>query len=282
MSHFETPEPISVELELGVTGHVRITATDRTDTHVEVRPSDESDDSDVAIAQQVDVEYASGILRIKGPKVRPFDFSRRTRSVDVTVELPTDSRVSGEVQLGDIHGTGRLGETRLKTGTGDIRVERTGPLRLNTATGHVTVDHAAGDAEIRTASGRVSTGRIDGTAAVKDSNGNIDIDAIAGEARVRSANGDISVDLAEAGIEAKTSNGAVRLGEIVRGSVELATPTGELEIGIAEGTAAWLDVDTGFGHVRNLLDDAARPEDSDETVEVRARTSHGDITIRRA
>jgi hypothetical protein len=33
--------------------------------------------------------------------------------------------------------------------------------------------------------------------------------------------------------------------------------------------------------VHNLLDDTIRPEQSDETVEVRAHTSFGDITIRR-
>ena len=57
---------------------------------------------------------------------------------------------------------------------------------------------------------------------------------------------------------------------------------GDLEIGIAEGTAAWLEVNTGFGHVRNLLKNATRPEETDETVEVRGRTSYGDITIRRS
>jgi hypothetical protein len=34
--------------------------------------------------------------------------------------------------------------------------------------------------------------------------------------------------------------------------------------------------------VRNLLDTASRPGESDETVEVRGRTSYGDITIRRS
>jgi DUF4097 and DUF4098 domain-containing protein YvlB len=98
---------------------------------------------------------------------------------------------------------------------------------------------------------------------------------------VRSANGDISVDRAGAGVEAKTSNGSIRLGEVARGSVELGTAMGDLEIGIAEGTAAWLEVNTRFGQVHNLLDNTTRPEESDETVEVRAHTSFGDITIRR-
>jgi hypothetical protein len=34
--------------------------------------------------------------------------------------------------------------------------------------------------------------------------------------------------------------------------------------------------------VRNQLENATRPEETDETVEVRGRTSYGDIIIRRS
>ncbi|WP_158888652.1 DUF4097 family beta strand repeat-containing protein [Amycolatopsis anabasis] len=282
MPTFDTPEPIVVTLELGVAGQVRLTASDRADTVVEVRPSDDSDDSDVKAAKQVRVEYANGTLHVRGPKVRPFDFSRKTRSVDVSVELPSGSQVSGEVQVGDFRGAGRLGECRVKTSAGNVRLERTGALRLDTAAGHVTVDGVAGNAEIHTGSGKVRVGEIEGTAVVKNSNGDIEIEAVTGDARARSANGDIAIDRAGAGVDAKTANGGIRLGEVVRGSVVLGTAMGGLEIGIAEGTAAWLDVNTSFGHVRNLLDEATRPESADETVEVHGRTSYGDITIRRS
>jgi hypothetical protein len=40
-------------------------------------------------------------------------------------------------------------------------------------------------------------------------------------------------------------------------------------------------VSTQFGRVHNHLDAADGPEPADETVEVRARTSYGDIVIRR-
>jgi hypothetical protein len=114
MPTFETPQPISVTLELGA-GYVRIAASDRTDTVVEVRPSDESDESDVSAAAQVRVDYTNGMLRVTGPKARAFDFSRRTRSVDVSIELPSGSQVSAELQAGDYRCAGRLGECRLKT-----------------------------------------------------------------------------------------------------------------------------------------------------------------------
>jgi DUF4097 and DUF4098 domain-containing protein YvlB len=281
MPSYETPESISVTLELGA-GDVRITASDRTDTVVEVRPSDEADESDVKAAQQIRVDYTDGVLRVTGPKVRPFDFSRKTRSVDVSIELPSGSQVSAEIQLGDFRCAGRLGECRLKTSAGNARLDRTGPLRLDSGAGHLTVDGVAGNAEISTGSGKVRVGEVDGTAVVKSSNGDIMIDAVTGDARVRTANGEISIDRAGAGVEAKTANGGIRLGEVIRGSVVLGTGMGDLEIGIAEGTAAWLEVNTGFGHLRNLLENALRPDQADQTVEVRGRTSYGDITVHRS
>lgn len=281
MPSFETPEAISVTLELGV-GNVRITAGDRTETTVDVRPSDASDESDVQAAERVRVDYANGVLQVTGPKARVFDFSRKTRSVDVSIELPSGSQLSGQVQVGDLNGTGSLGQCRFKTSTGNVQLERTGALRVDTAAGHVTADDVMGDAEIHTGSGKVRVGDVAGSLVVKNSNGDTTIDAVTGDVRVRSANGDITVDRARASVEAKTSNGSIRIGEVARGSVELGTAIGEVEIGIAEGTAAWLEVNTGFGQVHNLLDNATRPEDSDETVEVRAHTSLGGITIRRS
>lgn len=281
MPRFETPQPISVALELAV-GTVRIAASDRADTVVEVRPSDENDDSDVKAAQQVRVDYSNGTLRIVGPKSPAFDFSHKTRSVDVTIDLPSGSQVSSEIQMGDVHSAGRLGDGRFKTSAGNVSVERIGSLRLTTSAGHVTADAIAGNAEISTSSGQIQIGEVDGSAVVKNSNGATEIDSVTGDLRVRSANGDIRIDRAGAGVDLKTANGSIRVGEVVRGSVVVSTAMGDLDIGVAEGTAAWLEMNTSFGHVRNLLDATNQPAASDETVEVRGRTSYGDITIHRA
>jgi DUF4097 and DUF4098 domain-containing protein YvlB len=279
MPNYETPEPISVTLELGV-GNVRIAASDRTDTVVEVRPSDETDESDVQAAQQIRVDYTNGMLQVTGPK-RAFDFSRKTRSVDVSIELPSGSQLSAHMLMGDLRCAGRLGQCRLKT-TGNVWLERTGPLRLHTGAGHVTADGIAGNAEVSTGSGKIQIGEVEGTAVVKNSNGDTTIDAVTGDLRVRNANGAIDVERAGAGVDAKTSNGSIRLGEVARGSVVLGTAMGNLEIGIAAGTAARLEVNTGFGHMRNQLENTTRPDEADETVEVRGRTSYGDITIHRS
>lgn len=282
MPVFETPGPISVAADLGAVREMLITAGDRADTTVDVRPSDQADASDVEAARHVRVDLSDGVLRIEGPKVRAFDFSRRTRSVDVTVELPSGSTVSAVIQVGDFHLAGLLGECRLKTGAGNVRLQQTGALRCDTGAGHVTAGGVEGDAEIHTGTGKVRVGEVEGSAAIRSSNGDIEIDAVAGAVRARTANGAITIGRAGGAVDAKTSNGSIRLDEVRRGSVELGTAAGDLDIGIADGTAAWLEVNTGHGYVRNLLDTAAGPDGSSETVEVRGRTSYGDITIRRS
>ncbi|MCP2255803.1 DUF4097 and DUF4098 domain-containing protein YvlB [Prauserella aidingensis] len=279
---FDTPGPVFVMLDLGVARDVHIVASDRADTVVEVAASDPSNESDVEAAGKVRVDQSGDEVRVTGQKPRAFDFSRKTRSADITIELPAGSRVDGRLHMGGVRCEGALGGVKLKTGMGDIRVERSGPAQLGTGAGHVTVDRIDGDGDIRTGSGKVSVGRVEGDAGIKNSNGDTEIDAVAGDLRVRSANGAILVDEAGANVDVRTHNGPIRLGEIARGRVELGTSMGDLDLGIAAGTAAWLDVETTFGQLRNLLDDALGPDESDRTVEVRGRTSTGDVTVRRA
>ena len=88
MPTFDTPEPVSAVLEL-VVGDVRITASDRDDTAVEIRPSDESHEPDVRAAEQTRVEYSAGQLLVKAPRQRSLSLFGKPGSIDVTIGLPT-------------------------------------------------------------------------------------------------------------------------------------------------------------------------------------------------
>ncbi len=282
MPTFETPQPISVTIEL-VVGDTRITASDRSDTVVEVRPRDAAKAADAKTAEQTRVEYAGGRLLVKAPKSwrehSPFSAGG---TVDVTIDLPTGSRIEGGVAMGRFHAEGELGECRLKTSMGDIRLDHTGPLHLHTAYGDVAVDHAVGDADVRTGSGDVRLGEIDGAAVDNNSNGHTRAGDDPGDLGVKAANGDIAVDRARRSVTAKTARGDVRISDVERGVVVLETAVGELEVGIHDGIAAWLDLSSKFGTVRNSLEAGQGPEQSEAVVEVRGQTAVGDILIRRA
>jgi hypothetical protein len=282
METFETPEPISVDVELGV-GDIRIDATDRTDTTVDVRPSDPTKKGHVAAAEQTRVQFANGHLTVSGPKGwRQWLPHRGGESIDVSIALPAGSIVRTEAGVASLRSSGRLGEFRGKAGVGDISLDETGPVELKTGAGDIRIERAADRAEVVTGSGSVRIGRVDGTAVVKNSNGDTWIGEVAGQARVSSANGDISIDVAHRGVSAKSANGAVRLGEIASGDAVAQTAFGAVEIGIRDGVAAWLDLHTGFGHVQNDLEASGAPEPGQDTVEVHASTSYGDISIHRS
>ena len=280
MPTFDTPEPITATIDV-VAGDVRITAAERTTTAISVEPTDTGSDDDRRAAEQTRVEYANGKLLVKAPKLRSWLPRTNGGSVNVTVELPTGSNVHGDAAMADFTCDGPLGECRLKTGLGRVRVDEAGTLSIKTGIGDITVDRATRHADVTSGSGEIRVSELDDSAVVRNSNGDTWVGTARGELRLNAANGSIAVDAAHAGVVAKSANGDVRLGEVVRGTVVLETSLGDLEVGIREGTAAWLDVRASAGRVHNALAAAEAPGESAEKVEVRARTVAGDVVIRR-
>lgn len=283
MPTYDTPEPISVSLEVWI-ADIHITAGDRTDTVVEVRPSNPESKADVTAAEQTRVELVDGRLSVRTPK----DWRRYTplgggrESIDVEIAVPAGSRVEGAAGIADLRSTGRLGELRYKTSAGAIRLDETGPLTVQTGAGDISVEHAEGAAEINTGSGAIEVGGVDGPAKVKNANGNTWIGDVTGELRAKAANGRIAVDRAGSAVQAKTANGDVVIGAVAHGAVVAETAFGRVDIGVAGGVPAWLELNTKFGKVRNELEAAERPEGGEGVLEIRARTSFGDIAVHRA
>ncbi|PRH77392.1 hypothetical protein C6N75_20545 [Streptomyces solincola] len=278
MPSFDTPEAISVAAHVDA-GSIQFTAGERTDTVVEVRPRDPEKDLDVRTAGKTDVTFAGGVLRIRTPKAGLFG---RTGTVDVAVELPAGSRIDVTGAWTQVYGQGRLGEARVKTSAGDVRLDTTGPLRLTASHGSISVDRVGGSAEIATSSGSVRVGLLDGPAVLKNSHGSTTVGTTTGELRVSGASGDITVGRAEDSVTATTAHGALRVEEAAGGTVRLETGYGAIEIGVPEGTAAWLDVQSTAGQVRNALTAGEAPEKSAGSVRIRARTQYGNIDVRRA
>ena len=281
MPTFDTPAPIRATVEL-IVGDLRITATDRTNTVVEVRPSDPDAALDVRAAEQTRVEFGDDGLLIKTPKtLKTLGILRKTGSVDVRIALPTGSQVRAEAAVAAFRTAGALGELKLRTATGDVEVEHAATLTVTTGGGRIIARSVAGDAHATTATGTIRLGTVGGTVTLKNSNGDSWIDSAGGDLRVKAANGDVNAGQARGDVDAATANGSIRVGSVHRGSVSVRTATGELEVGIARGTAAYLDLHTQFGKVLNHLDATGAPEPGEHNVQVRARNSFGDIIVRR-
>ncbi|WP_194917092.1 DUF4097 family beta strand repeat-containing protein [Catenulispora rubra] len=287
-STFSTPTPITVTLDLYV-ADVRIAASDRTDTLVEVRPSDPGKAADVKAAENTHVEYdeATRSLTVvtRKPRNRFVNFSsKRPESIDLLIELPTDSDLRAEAVIGEFQSAGVLGTVALKTEIGGVRLAQTGPVNARSGVGEISVEEVSGAAEVTCGSGIIRLGAVDGVAEVSNSNGKVIVGVVTGAATVRSSNGGVYVERALSDLTATTSNGEVRIGEVVRGKVTATSKNGFVEVGVREGSAAWLDLNAGVGRVHNELDAADEPEAGEpvDKVEIHASTKLGEVSIRRA
>ena len=282
MPSYETPEPIDVQIDLSV-GDIRVLAGSGAQTIVEVVPTNPAKKGDVTAAEQTRVEFAAGRLDIKAPKTwkryTPFNDGG---SVDVRIELPAGSALSGRADMTALQVSGPLGDCRFSSGMGTLQLDAAQSLDLRTGAGDVIVGHAAGALEVSTGTGKIRIDVTDGSAVVKNSNGDCFIGEAGADLRVNTALGDIRVDQARGPVSAKTAKGDVRVSGLTRGSVVVESGMGEPDLGIADGSAAYLDLHTGFGTVRSELDASEAPESRENTVDVRGKTGMGDITVRRS
>ncbi|TRV72009.1 DUF4097 domain-containing protein [Streptomyces sp. 130] len=287
MPTFETSSPISVSLDL-IAADVDVTASDRTDTVVTVRPANDSEASRRA-AEQTTVAYRSGKLTIKTPKPRRSLFSRgrsaeeeRDSTIAVAIEVPAGSDLSGEAALGYLTGRGRLGECRFTSACGNVQLEQTAGLRVEAALGDVNVGRVTGTAEITATQGNLKIDLIEGSARIKNLSGMTALGDVTGELRVTATNGEVSVGRAFGDVTAKNTNGDIYLGEVARGEIVLETSRGSIGVGVPAGVAARLDARSLVGGVYSALEDTDTPDEAAATVQLRTRTVMGEIRIHRA
>ncbi|WP_062645758.1 DUF4097 family beta strand repeat-containing protein [Streptomyces maremycinicus] len=192
MQKFDTSSPIAAVLDIPA-GRIRLIAADRADTTVEVLPADPSKGRDVKAAEEARVEFAGGVLRIEAPvRNRVLGDSG---SIEVTIQLPTDSWVEAKAASAEFRGVGRLGDVVIEGSHGSIKLDETASARLTLMAGDVTVGRLNGPAEISTKKGDI---RI--------------AEAVRGTVMLRTDAGEVSVGAARgvsASLDAGTSYGRV-------------------------------------------------------------------------
>lgn len=282
MPTFATPQPIAITVDL-VLGDVHVIASDRTDTVVDVRPSNPAKDEDVRAAKNTTVDFAAGMLTVKAPRDwKTYALVNHNPSVDMTIEVPTGSHLRGTGSVARFWTSGELGSVALRTSVGDLTLDRTGPVELKTSGGNISIDHASGQATVSTSTGLVRIRSIDGSASIKNSNGDSSVRELTGDLKVNAANGNIAVDRVRGTVTATTANGNIRVTDAISGTLRLETSAGEVEAAIHPGSAAWLDVHAKNGAVQNQLDSADEPGAGEDRVRVHAGNNFGNVIVRKA
>ncbi|MCA6093037.1 DUF4097 domain-containing protein [Streptomyces sp. SCA3-4] len=179
MQKFDTPALISTVLDIPA-GRVQFIAADRVDTTVEVRPVDASKGRDVKAAEQIQVAYADGVLRIEAPAAKNQYFGP-TGSVEVTVQLPAGSCVEAQAASAEIRGVGRLGDVTFEGSHGSVKLDEAASVCLTTHAGDVSVGRLGGPAEISTGKGDIRiTEAVRGTVVLRTQSGDVSVGAAAG------------------------------------------------------------------------------------------------------
>lgn len=283
MPSFPTNGPIRLVVDISV-GDVAIVAGDRRDVVVDVRPRSAARAGDVRAAETTAIEFRVDQLTVRGPKAHAwglFGFGKGD-TISVTVAVPTGSHIDVETLAGTIRVDGRIGDGRFRTGDGAVRLGDAANLEVETGRGEVVARDVAGRLDLVTGGGVVRIGSVAGPATVKNSHGNVEIGSVGADLRINAAHGHIVVGRVDGSLAANTAYGTIRVDAVARGSVQLDTAYGGIEIGVRSGTAAWLDAHTAYGRVRNTLAGGDGRAPNGATAEIFARTAYGDITVRRA
>jgi DUF4097 and DUF4098 domain-containing protein YvlB len=282
MHTFPTPAPIAVTVDIPVRSDIQVVASDRTDTVVTIEPRSASRGLDVRAADQAVVDLSEGRLTVRLQHWRLANWLTDGGAVDVTVEVPIGCSLDLRSGMGDLRCQGEFASAELMSGMGAIRIDHCGPLQAKTGTGDVAVERVTGSAQLSTGTGTLRVGEVEGDAVLRNGNGHTLVGEVSGDLKANAANGDIVVERSGDAVTAKAANGGIRVGEAGRGRLTLQAAYGAVEVGVPEGTAAWLELDTKYGRVRNQLIAAPDPGTARSTVEIRARNAYSDITIRRS
>jgi hypothetical protein len=276
MPTFVTPGPIAATVEVAG-ARVRFTASDRTDAVVVVEPVDATSRKDVKVAEKTKVDFADGRLAVKTTVS-----GDKSGSVAITVDLPAGSSVSAYLAHSDVRADGPFGECELHMASGRVQLDRVDALRANVASGEVEVGHIAGRADIDGGAFAMRIGEVAGPVGLSNSGGQVWIGQASTDLNLNSGSCDFDIDRADGSIAATTASGAIRIGRLANGRAKLMNGSGNIEVGIDEGTAADIDVHSERGSVRDSVSSQGNPDPSDTRVSVHARTRYGDIVVRRA
>ncbi|MDQ3629392.1 MAG: DUF4097 domain-containing protein [Actinomycetota bacterium] len=279
MPEFDTPHPVRLRIQ-AQSGDIDVTAQEATTTTVDVRPG--AGDAARELAEQTTVEQRGDDIVVRVPR-RAGSFFRRTPSLDISVRLPVGSALDAELNAGDLATGGSLSTVRVKTGSGDILLDVvTDAADVATGSGDVIVRDSQGSTRLSTGSGDIALHAAGARATLATGSGDVRVRAAGGPVDIKTGSGDVRVDDAGGDVSIKSGSGDQQVGRAVRGQVSCQTASGDVHVGIADGTAAWLDVHSLTGTVSSQLGEAGPPSDSQQTVEVRANTVNGDITVVRA
>lgn len=271
------PVPVVVDVPFG---NLHVVASERDDVVVTVLPADPAKSGSVRAAEETRVQRDGDAVTIIYPSswkqyVLPF----AAGGAQVDIELPIGSHLSGKA--GSLYSEGRLGHVDLTLNGGDVRIDEAARIDLKVSAGSVVVGRATGPTSMKVSAGGVRITEFSGEGTVRASNGTTSVGSVTGTLDVVGAHAEITVGRVHGTLCVKSAHAGIRVDRVESGSVTLTTSYGSIEVDVPEGTAAWLDIASEHGTVRNQLTPTDGPVENEATAEIHASTGWGDVIVRR-
>lgn len=224
----------------------------------------------------VDAAGEGGIVQVEGGQARALPDGSfevrgdRTGSGTIVVRCPPGSHVSVGTLTGPVETHGPLGEVRIVTETGKIRVERAERVDARTRSGSVDVRWCAGECRLVTASSHVEVGSA-GSVSIASQSGSVAAGSIGG-GQVRTVSGSIHIGLAT---DPSPASG-----------LRVMSTSGGVEITVPQGSAHVARLTSSSGRIRSAVPSSAvpssgEPGESPAAAAIEVRTTSGSIRVER-
>lgn len=189
-------------------------------------------------------------------------FPTRGGRARIRVVTPERSALKAKSASADITARAELGKVAVNTASGEVELGNVASASIKTASGDVVLGRVDGELTIRSASGDVRAEDVAGALSITTASGYARFGRVGGPMSVSSASGDVSV--------------AAYAGE----DLEMATMSGDLDVGLLAGRIVKLRANTLSGSV-HLPEARSAPTGTGPEVSVSLKSVSGDLRIRR-
>lgn len=276
---FATPGPVDLRIEL-TSGSIDITADEVAVTTIELEAvGGDSHALDLIAAARI--EQHGDKVFVLVPRSKSSMFGRKGH-VHATITVPTASSVRADTGGADVTGQGRFAAVTVNSGSGDIELDKIESGELKVGSGDVEVETIAASIKVKAGSGDVRLGPVGGSCDVASGSGDITLEGVDDTLKVKTGSGDVIVKRGGERVEVMAGSGDLTVQRVHRGDVSAKTGSGDISIGVARGTAAYLDIHTVTGSVTSHLEASDHPDEDDQTVAISVMSGTGDVVLQHA
>ena len=263
---FETPGEVTLDLRIP-SGRIDVETRPAATTEIELDARG-GEERAAALLEDAQIELRKGrgghevVVAVEN---RGWRFWERL-DVRLVIRAPEGVHLRASTASADLRGRGRFGS-----------------LDAEAASAEIDVDDVAGDATAKTASGDVTLRFVGGSTSVNTASGDAELGRTVGPVNVKTASGDVAITDAGADVGVSTASGDQRLGAVTAGTVDLKSASGDIRVGIREGSDFWVDARAMSGELSSEVELSDQPTGDDgPLVELRAVSMSGDIDVVRA